>query len=339
MAYFIVVFIGAIAGGVLMKEAAFIFGAVVGWLIIALNNQASRVNLLEEECRLINLKLRKFCGNERKKEDYTGEEVPIAGKETVFDWNEVVGPDCKPHKLHKDEIDDFIPRYTETEIVKPLHEWSPPSRPAVPEDASEPSAIEQAINSFFTGGNLLVKAGMAILFIGMSFLVKYAVQHGMFPIELRLAGAALGGVALLATGWVLRERRAEYALVLQGGGIGVLYLTTYGAMRLYHLIPALPAFIILVVISVHCGLLAVMQNARIMALFGISCGFVAPFLASVGTGDPAILFGYYTVLNIGIIGIAWFRSWRILNLVGFAGTFILSAIWGGAITSLPILLL
>jgi uncharacterized membrane protein len=40
------------------------------------------------------------------------------------------------------------------------------------------------------------------------------------------------------------------------------------------------------------------------------------------------LFGYYLVLNAGVIGIAWFKSWRTLNLAGFVFTFLIGAIWG-----------
>ena len=202
------------------------------------------------------------------------------------------------------------------------------SRQERAQTTSESGPLFDAIASFFTGGNLLVKSGIIILFFGVSFLVKYAAQHGMFPIELRLACCALGGAALLATGWRLRLRRPEYSLTLQGGGIGVLYLTCYAAFRLYHLIPDVPAFVLLFALSLLCGALAVIQDSRTLALFGISGGFLAPLLASTGQGSHLFVFGYYVVLNAGIIGIAWFKSWRSLNLAGFIFTFLISATWG-----------
>lgn len=202
-------------------------------------------------------------------------------------------------------------------------EAAPPPKPSPSLDA-----VPAAITAFFTGGNLLVKAGIIILFFGVSFLVKYAAEHGLIPIELRLAACALGGAALLATGWSLRNRRPEYSLTLQGGGIGVLYLTCYAAFRLYYLIPAFPAFALLLAISLLCGALAVLQDSRTLALFGISGGFLAPLLASTGQGSHVFLFGYYVALNVGIIGIAWFKSWRTLNLAGFIFTFLIGAIWG-----------
>jgi len=39
-------------------------------------------------------------------------------------------------------------------------------------------------------------------------------------------------------------------------------------------------------------------------------------------------FSYYAVLNLAIVVIAWFKSWRALNLLGFAFTFIIGTVWG-----------
>ncbi|MCW3693453.1 DUF2339 domain-containing protein, partial [Burkholderia cenocepacia] len=45
--------------------------------------------------------------------------------------------------------------------------------------------------------------------------------------------ARAGAAALLAIGWRVRARRAAYGLVLQGGGVGILYLTIFAATKLY----------------------------------------------------------------------------------------------------------
>ena len=92
------------------------------------------------------------------------------------------------------------------------------------------------------GGNTLARVGVLLLFIGVGFLVKYATEHVHVPIEVRLAGVALGGIVLLVLGWRLRLRRQGYAMILQGGGVGVLYLTMFGALRLYALLPPTAAF-------------------------------------------------------------------------------------------------
>ena len=76
------------------------------------------------------------------------------------------------------------------------------------------------------------------------------------------------------------------------------------------------------------GVLAVAQNALSLAVAGALGGFAAPVLLSTGGGNHVALFGYFALLNSGILGIAWFKAWRPLNLVGFFGTFLIGLAWG-----------
>jgi uncharacterized membrane protein len=41
-----------------------------------------------------------------------------------------------------------------------------------------------------------------------------------------------------------------------------------------------------------------------------------------------MLFSYYVLLNLGIFIVAWHRSWRVLNVVGFLFTFVIATAWG-----------
>jgi len=85
------------------------------------------------------------------------------------------------------------------------------------------------VRRFFTGGNALVRAGVVVLFFGVAFLLRYLAELTRVPIQLRLTGVALGALVLLLLGWRLRSRRPGYALALQGGAVGILYLTTFAA--------------------------------------------------------------------------------------------------------------
>jgi uncharacterized membrane protein len=195
-----------------------------------------------------------------------------------------------------------------------------PRAPAVP---GEPSALWR----FLFGGNTLVRVGILVLFIGVAFLLKYAADHGFVPIELRLAGVALGGIALLVVGWRLRKKREGYALMLQGGGVGILYLTVFAGLRLYKLLPPELAFFLLAGIAFFSALLAIVQDSKALAITGAAGGFLAPILASTGGGSHVALFSFYAVLNAGILFIAWFKAWRELNLVGFAFTALIGLAW------------
>jgi uncharacterized membrane protein len=199
------------------------------------------------------------------------------------------------------------------------------SRPVEP---GEDGPLVALLRSYFTGGNALVRGGIVVLLFGVGFLLRYLAEHSHIPIEFRLCGVALGALALLVLGWRLRTRRLGYALALQGGAVGILYLTVFSALHLYSLLSPTAAFALLAAISALSATLAVLQNSLAVALLSITGGFLAPFLASTGHGDHVALFSYFAVLNGVILGIAWFRSWRLLNVAGFAFTFVLSTVWG-----------
>ena len=204
-----------------------------------------------------------------------------------------------------------------------------PAWPSEPPPA-EPGMVERAIGeawAWLKRGNPVAKAGIVVLFFGAAFLAKYAADHSLLPLELRLAALAAGAVALLVVGWRLREGRALYAQILQGGGIAGLYLVVFAAARLYHLVPHAFALPLLIAIAAASALLAVAQNSLALAVIGFAGGFLAPVMLSTGGGNHVALFTYYAVLNAGLFTVAWFRAWRVLNLVGFFFTFGITSAW------------
>ena len=190
------------------------------------------------------------------------------------------------------------------------------------------SFVIQKVKDYFTSGNTIVRVGIIVLFFGVAFLLKYVSEHTQLPVELRYIAAACGGLALLVFGWRLRNKNFGYSLTLQGGGIGILYLTVFAALRISHILSPTATFALLVIIVVLASIISVLQNAPALAIISILGGFFAPIIASTGTGDFVYLFSYYLILNIGIAIIAWFKSWRTLNLIGFAFTFVIGLIWG-----------
>ncbi|KAB0646006.1 DUF2339 domain-containing protein, partial [Burkholderia territorii] len=206
-----------------------------------------------------------------------------------------------------------------------------PSAPPAPQKSYKPDIVERAFRAardWLLGGNTVVRVGIIVLFFGVAFLLKYAADNDMLPIEFRLAGTALAAAALLAIGWRVRARRAAYGLVLQGGGIGILYLTVFAATKLYALLPIGAAFPLMVAVCALSAFLAVKQNALPLAFMGSAGGFLAPVLLSTGHGSHVALFSYYALLNAGIFAIAWFKAWRPLNLLGFVFTFTIGSAWG-----------
>lgn len=215
------------------------------------------------------------------------------------------------------------PRARDTE---PLPPRASPSRP-------DPVALAlRAVRRWFTEGNVPVKVGVLVLFAGVAALLKYASDQGWMrmPPAFRLAGVALAALAGLVFGWRQRERRRGFALAVQGGAIGVLLLVVFAAFKLLAppLLPADAAFALSVVLVAGCGVLAVRQQSLSLAVLGTLAGFLAPLWLSSGRGSHVALFSYYALLDLGILTVAWFRPWRLLNLLGFVFTFGIGTLWG-----------
>ena len=228
-----------------------------------------------------------------------------------------------------------VPGTMQAEVPPPLPPALPlPHRPrpapAPPAGPDFATLAARAVQRWFTVGNVPVKIGMLVLFAGVAALLKYASDEGWLrmPPELRLAGVAAAALGALVFAWRKRESNRVFALSLQGGAIGVLLLVVFAAFKLLGLMPAGMAFALSVVLVAGAGVLAVLQDAKALAVFALLAGFLAPIWLSNGSGNHVALFGYYAILNVAIAGIAWHKAWRLLNLLGFAFTFGIGIAWG-----------
>ncbi|WP_133000525.1 DUF2339 domain-containing protein [Luteimonas arsenica] len=215
----------------------------------------------------------------------------------------------------------------------PLRSRIEPVPAAARRAPSEPGAADRlvvAVKRWFTEGNVPVKVGVLVLLAGVAALLKYASDQGWLslPMSLRLAAIAAAALAALAFAWRKRERHRSFALAVQGGAIGVLLLVVFAAFKLHGLLPAGVAFAASVALVAALGVLAVLQDSRTLAVFGILAGFMAPIWLSTGSGNHVVLFSYYALLNAAIFAIAWLRPWRELNLLGWAFTWGIGVAWG-----------
>jgi uncharacterized membrane protein len=237
----------------------------------------------------------------------------------------------------------LLPPAGATLAPSPAAEVPPPFAPeapriaapgaALPEPAPPDSVAPRATPSanplwaWFTGGNALTRIGVVVLFFGVAFLLRYFAEHFTVPIELRLAGVAAAGGALIAIGLRLTSARPAYGLSLQGAGAGILYLTIYAALRLYAVLGDEIAIALLIGVAGLTIWLSLRADSQPLAGLAIAGGFLAPLLTAT-RGEPLPLFAYFAVLNGAIFALAWRRAWRALNVLGFVCTFVLGLFWG-----------
>ena len=356
----IFVILGAILGGIFLQEGGIIPGGLLGFLLFRDFESRKKVNDLEHKVGLLRERERRSA----KASATSPAETPVVKPVTDTPVEEAPAEDAPTTEAPPEvvlavdpEPFDTIPQPTEEPA---LFENLPPvetdgslfdSEPAVAAKGStapgeekrerptfaNPSStpvdvlIEDGfarIKEFLFGGNLLVRVGIGLIFIGLSFLLKKAIEYNLFPIELRLASAGLVGAAMIAAGWRIARNKRGYGVSLQGGGIAILYLTIFASFRLYELIPSQVAFFALIAITLLGSFIAIRQNAQSLAVLSFLGGFLAPIITSTDSGNHVALFSYYLVLNAGILFISWNKPWRFLHLTGFLFTFGIVTVWG-----------
>jgi uncharacterized membrane protein len=185
-----------------------------------------------------------------------------------------------------------------------------------------------SLKRIFIGENPLVRIGGVILFLGLSFFAKFLIDQSIITLQMRLIFLGFIGIGMMVLGWRWREKEGDYGLILQAIGIAIVYLDIFSCAKLYGLIDLKIAFIFMLMMVLIASWLSIIQKSLPLILFSITGGFLVPILTSDGTGSHVMLFSYYALLNLAIVIIAYFHSWRILNLVGFVFTFIIATSWG-----------
>ncbi len=199
-----------------------------------------------------------------------------------------------------------------------------------PDEQSLPivTSLFHSIRNWFFGGNLVVRVGVIVLLVGVVLLLRLLSDYIEVSIESKLMAIGVIGLGLAALGLKLAKNRFAYGITLQGAGLAIAYLTTFFAYSVYQVLPSLPSFIGLGLLSAITIALAVRQNAFPLALLALSGGFFAPILTANDTGSLTTLFSYYLLLNVTIAIIAHYRTWKVLNLFGALVTFTLAYYWG-----------
>jgi uncharacterized membrane protein len=178
----------------------------------------------------------------------------------------------------------------------------------------------------FIGENLVNKIGIAILVIGVAFFVKYAIDKNWINEVGRVAIGLFCGISLIVLAHYLRKNYRSFSSVLAGGGIAIFYFTIAFAFHQYHLLSQTSAFVIMVVVTAFAITLSVLYDRLELAVIASVGGFITPFLLSTGDGNYIVLFTYLIILNSGLLALAFFKRWFLINVLAL---FFTELIFGG----------
>lgn len=213
-----------------------------------------------------------------------------------------------------------VARYTSTSASSSNENADAPSRDTV---SRRDNRFELQL-----GTRWLNWAGAVLLLFGVAYFLKYAYDNGWIGPQGRLAIGTFAGVVALALGERFRRKKWDVLFQsLSGIGIGIFYICVYFSFQIYHLAGQQMAFGLASCVTLLAIALAVVHDARYIAVFGLVGGFLSPILLSTGENHPYGLFSYIILLDLVALGAAYFRKWRIVDILSFAGTALIYAGW------------
>jgi len=261
-------------------------------------------------------------------------EVPQEVKELLQDISELDKPTSKSQELERTLLPGATPEVVRipASVTAAANQSGRIRLPAAqPPKPKKPGFFERNPDlEKFIGENLANKIGIGVLVLGIGFFVKYAIDRDWIPeIGRVLIGILCGGI-LIGVAHRLRKTFTAFSSVLVGGGIAVLYLTIALAFHEYGIFNQTAAFILMVVITGFAVVLSLAYNRIELAVLSILGGFASPFMVSTGEGNYVVLFIYVMILDVGMLVLAYYKKWNLVNIVSYAFTILLFGVWLGA---------
>jgi uncharacterized membrane protein len=209
--------------------------------------------------------------------------------------------------------------------VKPPVQAAPAQ--ALPKPNQAPRKKERSPLEEFIGTNLLNKIGIAVLVVGIGFGAKYSIDHELLSPLTRIILGYVAGIALIVVAIRLKPKHENFSAVLLSGGMAVMYFLTYAAYDFYQLIPQTMTFVLMVLFTAFTVFAAIQYNQEIIGIIGLVGAYAVPFLLSDGSGRVMILFSYVSIINTGILILAFNKYWKRLYNLAFVLTWLIFGAW------------
>lgn len=299
------------------------------YLIVTNNSLGSKLRNMEDQLTALNRKVNKL-----KHSVSSDAKSPDA----------VPKPEIKPEKTNVPviEIGEEFKPVVEIPVSKPIEKAEekvvysmdqpqqprPEPQPYVPQKSWWENFKEKNPDlEKFIGENLINKIGVLILVLGISYFVKYSIDKGWISEPARVGLGILSGALVLGIAHKLRDKFAAFSSVFVAGAIAIFYFTIGIAFHDYKLFGQTTAFIIMVLITGFSCFISLSYNRKELAILSLIGGFAVPFMVSTGEGNYIVLFTYILILDLGILAIAYFKKWNILNILAFVFTIVLYCSW------------
>ncbi len=203
----------------------------------------------------------------------------------------------------------------------------PPRRDAAPtftQTSTQPEAdLEGTIGKLW-----LNRIGIIAILIGVAYFLKLAIDNNWISPGMRIIIGLFAGIAVVLWSERFRSKGSvAFSYSLKAIGIGILYLSLWAASQRYHLVPSGVAFVAMIVVTASTIVLAITQNAEVLAVYAMIGGFSTPALVSTGENHEIVLFSYVCLLDLAILVMVTMKPWRRIVWGSFLGTAFMYVGW------------
>jgi uncharacterized membrane protein len=215
------------------------------------------------------------------------------------------------------------PAPTEPTIEQPAPEEPPPQivAPAPTSPSLSAYDLESIIGRRWVGW-----VAVSLILFATAFFLKYAFDNRWIGEVGRVAIGIGAGTAMTSIGFKYFKRGWRiFSQILTGGGVVLLYLSTYASFGYYHLVPQKAAFVFMAILIAEAAALALLYEAPAIAIMALIGGFLTPLLLHANRDQYLSLFGYVIAIDIGAL--ALLKHWRGLRTIAFLGSHLLFWLW------------
>lgn len=225
-----------------------------------------------------------------------------------------------------ENVQSFVPsRTTQTPgpaMAAPPAAWLPPEGPG-------PAPTRRAVDlERMIGANWLSKLGMLVLILGVAFFLRYAIEQGWITISARVVLGVLGGIAIFATGdllrWWDRQRFGVYAQVLAGGGAVITFFSLFAAYQFpeYRAATGMTLeldAVLLGLTAAGLGVYAAVRNTPVLMMEAVGLGTLASLFGAEFTGFSVV---YTVILASATVAAATWRRWSTVLAIAVFASFL-----------------
>ncbi len=203
---------------------------------------------------------------------------------------------------------------TEVPFVRRSTSFVPPAKKQVP--ATTTNVRKDQLENLI-GSNIINKIGILVTVVGVFIGAKYAIEIELISATTRIILGYSVAAVLCLLAYRLKAKYIDYSAVLMSGAIAIIYFITYIAHSFYHLFPQPIAFGLMLFTTVFVVSMSIWYNRKIIALLGQVGAYAIPFLLSTGNENLPLLYGYLSIINIGLLFLSFKRDWKLIYQVAF----------------------